>query len=122
MRIYVGGPYSADTEEARLANVERAMDAGLRLIAKGHEPFIPHLNHWWDQRAEELYGHRLSWQTWMQVVTSFIPVCDAFLYLAPSRGTDIELLIAKATSRLIYYHLADVPDKETPIGEPLPQP
>lgn len=98
------------------------MDAGLVLIHKGHEPFIPHLNHWWDQRAEALYGERISWQRWMEVVTAFIPVCDAFLYLAPSRGTDIELLIAKATRRIVYYHVADVPYKEKPIGEPLPQP
>ena len=95
-----------------LRNVRRAMDAGLALIAKGHQPFVPHLNHWWDLRAEEVTGKRLTWSDWMTVVTAFIPVCEGFLYLAPSRGADIELIIARACNRLIFSTVEEVPHGE----------
>lgn len=35
MRIYIAGPYSAPTEEERLANVTRACQVAAALILKG---------------------------------------------------------------------------------------
>src|SRR5688572_14477432 len=52
MRIYVAGPYTAPTPAAVEANVARAIDAGLALARAGHEPFIPHLAHYLELRAQ----------------------------------------------------------------------
>ncbi len=42
MRIYVAGPYSADSPEGVESNVRRAIEVAAALFARGHEAFCPH--------------------------------------------------------------------------------
>jgi hypothetical protein len=107
--VYVAGPYTAATEEGMMANVEAMMEVGTQLIERGHAPYIPTLNHWWDLYVEKTRGERFSWQVWMDCVNLIIPRCDAFYYTAPSKGTDIELQIAKACGLTIYVSMEEVP-------------
>lgn len=107
--IYVAGPYTAETNEGVVANVEALMEVGTQLIELGHAPYIPTLNHWWDLYIERTRDHRFHWQVWMDCVNMIIPRCDAFFYTRPSKGTDIELQIAKACGLTIYVKMEEVP-------------
>jgi hypothetical protein len=48
MRIYVAGPYTAPTPEAVQKNVDEAMAIGAALLTMGHNPLVPHWNHYMD--------------------------------------------------------------------------
>ncbi len=108
LNIYIAGPYSADTPEAIEANVQRAIDAGIAVLKKGHIPYIPHLSHWVDKRAEET-GHPITWDDWMEVDSVWLDQCDAIWHLASSRGADMELERAKAAGKIIFYDYDDIP-------------
>lgn len=116
MLIYIAGPLSAPTEEQRLANVYRAIDAGLAVYRKGHIPFIPHLSHWADRRAEEL-GLPMEWEDWMAIDDAWLRECDALLYLGSSPGADIELQRAMDLGLDIYFTLEAIPVERQAEGE-----
>jgi hypothetical protein len=109
MKIYVAGPYTAPTVEGCLENTVRAMDAYNELILKGHEPFCPHFSHFADQRAKEL-GIDIPYQEWMRQDEVWLRECEAFLYLAPSRGADVEKAVAQEMGMPIYTATEDIPD------------
>ena len=64
MKIYVAGPYTGSTLEEIEENVQRAMEVGLKIWKKGHFPYIPHLTHWPDLRAQE-QGIPMDWTDYM---------------------------------------------------------
>lgn len=110
MIVYVSGPYSSpDGEPGQLANTERAMAAGLALLEMGHAPLIPHLSHWFDLWVGRERGERLPWQLFMDWDIELIRGCNALLYLAPSRGADIEKAHAEAMGIPVYTALSQVP-------------
>ena len=87
MRIYVAGPYGkGDVEQ----NVARAIDAGTALLAMGHAPLVPHLNHFWNRRAPH------PERTWLDLDLAWLAVADAVLRLpGPSAGADGECELAQ---------------------------
>ena len=107
--IYCAGPYSADTEEGRLANTQKAMGVALELINKGHYPYIPHLSHFLDGCARE-QGIDLPWEFWMIFDDFWLTKCDSLYFIGSSRGADIEMARAKELGLKIYYSLDEVPD------------
>jgi 2'-5' RNA ligase len=109
MRIYVAGPYTAPTAEGKLENTNRAIDAGIELIKRGHSPFVPHLTHFIDERATA-QGYDIPWEKWMELDFGELDVSDALLFLAPSRGALMELERAQSRGIPIYRSIADVPD------------
>ena len=87
-RIYVAGPYYSECDI--LANVHRAIDAGEQLLRRGYAPFVPHLNHWWQQR----HPHGVA--TWYDVDCAWLLAADAVLRLpGDSTGADAEVALAK---------------------------
>lgn len=108
LRVYIAGPYSADTAEEREQNVERAIDVGLQLIRKGHAPFIPHLTHYVDLRAIHL-GESLTWHDYIAWDLSWLEVCDALLFLGSSPGAELERDRAKALGKLIFRSVDEIP-------------
>jgi hypothetical protein len=108
LRIYIAGPYSADTSEEREENVARAIDAALQLIRKGHTPFIPHLTHYVDLRAA-LLGETFTWQDYLTWDLSWLELCDALLFLASSPGAELERDRAKALGKLIFTSVDEIP-------------
>lgn len=85
-RVYVAGPYTADTDEKILENVKAAIKAGERLRAAGYVPFIPHLFHWW----HEISPH--SYQYWMDLDQVFLEGCDIMCRIeGESPGGDTEV-------------------------------
>lgn len=109
LKIYIAGPYSAETEEQRVKNVNAAIDASFDVFAKGHFPYVPHLTHFVDVRANEV-GHNLSWEDYIRWDMPWVGVCDALLFLRSSRGADLELQEAKSLGKQIFYSLSEIPE------------
>ena len=109
LKIYIAGPYTAETEEQRLINVQAAIDISFILFNRGHFPYVPHLTHYIDLRANAI-GHQLTWEDYMKWDTPWLKACDALFYLSSSRGVDIELQVAKELGKQIFYSLDDVPN------------
>jgi hypothetical protein len=108
LRIYVAGPYTAETPEAVLDNVHMAIDAGLILIDRGHTPFLPHLTHWVEKRAIRTRGGGLPYEFWLDYDAIWLAQCDALLYLSPSPGADRELAVAEALGLRVFWGLDEV--------------
>src|SRR5260370_42497834 len=108
LRIYIAGPYTATEPMDLERNTKSAIDVGIALLKMGHTPFIPHLPHYVDLRAKES-NIDISWSEYMRWDEAWLRQCDALLYLAPSRGADIELQTAQSLGKTIFYHLDEVP-------------
>lgn len=109
IKIYVAGPYTADSAEDIVRNVNAAMDAGLRLARKGYSPFIPHLTHFLEMRAQET-GEGLPYAWYLDFDRLWLDNCDALLLLGHSPGADLELEYAKERGMIIYYDEKDIPE------------
>jgi hypothetical protein len=97
LRIYVCCPYTAEkSEDQKIQNVMKAVDAGLVLWKKGHYPYIPHLTHYVDLRAREKHVE-MKWEEYVEWDRVWLEVCDAILFLGSSRGALMELEYAKKT-------------------------
>src|SRR6266571_6294579 len=108
LRIYVAGPYSAPTERERLANVLAAIDLGIALYQKGHYPYVPHLTHYVDLRAQES-GIHLEWEDYISWDLPWLEGCDALFYIGGSKGADLELDVARKLGKTIFTSIEDVP-------------
>ena len=109
MIVYVSGPYSAPTREARLDNVLEAVEVGIEIRKKGHFPVIPHLYDLFDGIAKEM-GYNFDWQSYIDMDLAFLEKCDALYFIGSSKGADIEQEHAKELGLQIFYSLDDVPD------------
>lgn len=108
MRIFIAGPYSAETPDEILENVRRAMAAALALIEAGHQPYVPHLSHWLDEFAAA-EQNLIPYDRWLQLALSFVLCCDALLCLGPSPGADQEAALAKELGLPVYHVISDIP-------------
>jgi hypothetical protein len=108
MRIYVAGPYTAPTPAAVEAHVACAIDAGLALARAGHEPFIPHLAHYLELRAQAT-GEGLPYAWYLAYGRFWLQHREGLLWLAPSPGANQERLIARALGLPVWLALDQVP-------------
>jgi hypothetical protein len=107
--IYVAGPYTSNEAE----NTNIAMDIGLKIFKKGHFPYIPHLTHWLDARAQETKVE-MTWEDYMAYHKPYLEACDALYFIKSSKGADIEMADAVELGKIIYTSLREVPT----VGEP----
>jgi len=107
LRIYVAGPYTADTDEKIQHNVRRAIDMGVALMNLGHDPFIPHLSYHTDLRAKKL-NVCLPWPRWMEWCLSHLEGCDALLFMGSSPGAQIEKQYAIDIGLPVYESIHDI--------------
>jgi hypothetical protein len=107
-RIYVAGPYSAETRLGRRENTMRAIDAGIECLAKGHDPFIPHLTHFVHERALDR-GVEFEYETWLDYDEQWLRACDWFLHLSSSPGADAERDIAEDRGMRVFESPHDIP-------------
>lgn len=113
-RVYIAGPYTASTPDGVLANVNRALDAGIELIKRGYTPYIPHLTHFLELRSQET-GAGLEYEDYLLIDLEWLGQCDALLYLAPSPGADRELTFAQAQGLMIYRAVEEIPVARVPV-------
>jgi Domain of unknown function (DUF4406) len=106
MIIGVAGPYSADTEEQRRANLDAMNIAAARLLEKGHVPLIginaalPVL-----ARANITDPYKAA----MDLSLAVIDRCEALLLIAESPGANRERDLVQAKGLPVYYHIDEVP-------------
>jgi len=105
--IYVGGPFTEDSNEKIMANVCTAMGAALEIYKKGHIPVIPHLMYWLDQYAKN-HGVHLDYDDYMTIVDAQRERCDSMLRIAPSPGTNIEEGKSWDEGKRLYYSLDEI--------------
>lgn len=108
MRIYVAGPYTAESHSGQETNTLRAIDAGIAIFQKGHMPYIPHLTHYVDLRAKQI-GINLEWGDYIEWDMPWLEVCNALLYLGKSKGADLELRRARDLKKKIFYSVEEIP-------------
>lgn len=88
MRVYVAGPY---TKGDPCVNTKAAIDVGNELLDEGHEPFVPHLSHFWHTVSPRPY------EDWLRLDLAFVKVCQAVIRLpGESKGADREVDTALA--------------------------
>lgn len=108
LKIYIAGPYTHKEKIRRETNVALAIDSAINIYKKGHFPYIPHLTHFVDMRAEEL-GIKIPWIKYMKWHDIWLDTCDAFLYLGSSKGADRELKKAEKLRIKIFHSVDDIP-------------
>ena len=107
LRVYVSGPYTAATPGEVEQNVNRAIDAGLELVRRGHKPFIPHLTHFVERRAKER-KIQVAWEDYIEWDRAWLDACDVVLCLGWSKGVDIEMKRATELGLPIFTDIAAV--------------
>jgi len=108
MKIYVAGPYTGSTPKVIEENVQRAMEAGLKIWKKGHFPYIPHLTHWPDILSREI-GIEMDWEDYMNWHAPWVDHCDALFLLAESKGALLEYNRAKEEGKTVFLTLNEIP-------------
>lgn len=108
LRVYVAGPYTAPTPELVESNVQRAIDFGIMVIRKGHIPYIPHLSHWVELRAQQAW-ESISYEKWLEIDREWIRLCDALLIIETSPGVQSERAYAEQLGMPIFYSVDDLP-------------
>lgn len=90
-RVYVSGPYGRRTGASQITldeNVQKAIDAGIKLINAGYIPLIPHLYHYVHQGMYQ----PIEEEKWLDICLAWIPTCDALVRLPGySVGSDREV-------------------------------
>ena len=108
LRIYVAGPYTAPHQGGMEDNTNRAIDAGLLILKKGHIPFIPHLTHYVDRRARQL-GKHITWEEYIAWDMEWLAVCDALLLLGNSKGADFEITESRNRGLRLFFSIDEIP-------------
>lgn len=103
LRVYIAAPYSADTEEERLANVEKVIAVAREVMGLGHHPFVPHLSHYIDPQND-----RFEWEQWMDWCIDWLGTCDILLYLGSSKGADLELEVARKRGKPVAFSVKEL--------------
>ena len=97
-KIYVAGPYEANSPLERESNVRHAIEVGEIIIKEGNIPFIPHLYHYWN------IMHPHPKEYWMELDRQWLLSCDILYRLpGPSEGADEEVKIAVANGIPVSY-------------------
>ena len=117
--IYIAGPYMGRGWPWPLSflkqvwNIYRAVRAGVHLMQKGWAVIIPHSM---TCLMPLLSGYKLKWEDFMRMDLRIVEAADALLYLAPSKGADIELKHAQRCGKVVYRQIEDVPFTREFIG------
>ena len=112
MIIYVAGKYNAPNDGARLANTNRAIDMGIKIINKGHYAHIPHLTHWIEKRMDYNGEPPRENSYWYVFDNKIMPAMEGFIKISKdgeSTGADMEEQLAKKLGLKIFETFDDIP-------------
>ena len=106
MIIGVAGPYTADTELKKKANLDAMNTAAARLLEIGHIPII-------GMNAAlpviEKADIEDKYKAVMEISLAVIDSCEAILILGDSPGVSKELELIKSKGLPVYYNIEDIP-------------
>lgn len=106
MLIVVAGPYSADTEEKKVKNLEAMNIAAAEVYRKGHIPVIGvNAALFVADKLHDLNKHEVI----NNISFAIVERCDAILMIGSSKGADMERDIIKAKGLPVYYSLDEIP-------------
>lgn len=104
MKVYIAGPLNSSGNVA--VNIRNVLAAAEALVAKGHLPFVPHLNHFWhlvQPHPDEF---------WMAWDLAWLEVCDAILRLpGQSYNADTEVDHARRHNIPVFQRIEDILDR-----------
>ncbi len=100
---YIAGPFTSEQPEQVSLNVQRAEEAGLAILRKGHYVVIPHT------MTAGLDG-LLPYETFMDLSLELVRRCDWLLFLGHSPGADRELALAETRGMAVFYSVEEVPE------------
>jgi len=106
MIIGVAGPYSADTEAQRRANLDRMTAAAVQLLGKGHTPVIG--VHAALAIADQAGPGIDRYRTIMDISLAVIGSCEALLLLAESPGANRERDLVAGKGLPVYTHIDEI--------------
>jgi hypothetical protein len=112
LRIYLAGPYSNESSKIVERNVKSVIRAGISVLKKGHYPFIPHLTHF-VELVSQADGSGLKWEDYIDWDLAWLEVCDAVLFLGPSRGARLELEVGRELNKRIFFSVDEIPTLPT---------
>jgi len=113
--IYIAGPYSAETPEDVLRNVNLAIDAWLHLYSNGWTPICPHLSHFIHERNNATHCiDFITYEKWLEYDEKLLAMCDSVALLSRSSGADKEVAFAQEHGIIVYFELSDVPSLTKP--------
>ena len=111
MRIYIAGPYgrrNGYSEDQCVKNVRTACRIGGKLIAKGHDIFVPHLYHYVHINMDD----PITEDEWLDRCIRELNLCEG-IFLLPgwesSQGSCIERMEAIEKHLWVFHSLAQVP-------------
>jgi len=111
MIIYIAGSYSGGGFAwEKMVNTYKAIDAGIRILLKGHYALIPHLTHWIDERMDGLGLEPRTKDFWYAFDNQILPKCDGFIKISSSPGADAEELLAKSLGLKMFNSIDEIPD------------
>lgn len=101
IRVFVSGPYSAETATEIEANVSKICDAIGKLALEGFAPSLLILGHF--------APFRLSYSQWLDLALEEVSRCDCLLRVGgASPGADLEVLKAFSLGKRIYRDLDEL--------------
>lgn len=107
MRVFVAGPYTANTDDLILCNVLTACKAAAKLVEAGLCPFVPHLSHYID-RCCATY---VDYEAWMNQTLQWVDACKCVLRLpGVSPGADREVERASQLGIPVFTTVQEVVD------------
>lgn len=105
--IYIASPYSGKNYFEIERNINKAAEIGSKLLRRGWNVFIPHLNF----NHGELWGLNFEHEDWLKLDLDILKRCDA-IYLCEgwneSKGCQKEFHYAYKNNITIYH--GDLPD------------
>lgn len=106
MIIAVAGPYSAETQMQRQANLDAMNVAAAKLLESGHIPIIG-MNMALPILEKANVADR--YECTMNISMAVVGMCDALLLLAESPGANKERDLILSKGGMIFYSLEEVP-------------
>jgi len=93
-RVYIAGPIRAESNALELENVNRAMEAGYKLVKAGFAVYLPH-TFWFVDRLAIMDGREPIQDGYLEQDLHWILACDMMLRLpGKSAGVEKELIEA----------------------------
>lgn len=102
-RVYVAGPFSSESDEGVVENIEAASTIGLQLADRGHLVHVPH-------QATAFMHELQNYEYFMDLDLSIIEKWATALYfVGSSPGADRELELAEKLGLTIWRSIDEVP-------------
>lgn len=110
MLFYVAGPLSNGGGKCLLSNIVKAVEIGEQLYERGYWCYIPHMIAFQQRILQRThFGYDNIYNRWLSQGIEILGRCDALYFIAPSKGANLELIVARQMGIPVYRNIDDVP-------------